>query len=150
MENQKLYLPYQIKALMPSDLYKVSDTLFGFQKEGHITYSKKNCEYLHLDVAIVEQCVQTLINLKLIEPETMDGGVYRFRINPAPLEVAKSIPLTDIPNKPLLKLSSEITFKETMKTKQPSNEELLAKIRELQAQLMQQVKENNDADGLPW
>lgn len=149
MENSKLYLPYQIKALMPAELYKVADTLYAFQKEGHITYSKKNCDYLHLDQAIVEQCVQTMINTKLIEPVSQDGGIYKFKINPAPLEVAKSIPLTDIPNKPLLKPAESIEFKETMKTKQPSNEELLEKIRQLQAQLMTQVK-NKTEDDLPW
>lgn len=148
---EKIFLPYQVKALLPSDLYKVADVLYAFQKEGHITYSKKNADYLHLDVAIVEQCVQTLVDLKLIEPVSMDGGVYKFRICPAPLEVAKNIPLVDIPNKPLLKLAESITFKEQMKTKQPSNEELMEQIRRLQAQLMNQVvKDNNGDSGLPW
>ena len=148
---EKIFLPYQVKALMPSDLYKVADVLYAFQKEGHITYSKKNAEYLHLDVAIVEQCIQTLIDTKLIEPVSMDGGVYKFRICPAPLEVAKNIPLVDIPNKPLIKLAAEITFKEQMKTKQPSNEELMEQIRRLQAQLMNQVvKDYNDGNSLPW
>ena len=148
---EKIFLPYQVKALMPAELYKVADCLYAFQKEGHITYSKKNAEYLHLDVAIVEQCVQTLIDTKLIEPVSMDGGVYKFKLNPAPLEVAKNIPLVDIPNKQLLKLAESITFKEQMKTKQPSNEELMEQIRRLQAQLMNQVKDNNnDANDLPW
>lgn len=149
---EKQYLPYQIKALMPAELYKVADTLYAFQREGHVTYSKKNAEYLHLDVAIVEQCVQTMINAKLIEPISQDGGIYKFRINPAPLEVAKKIPLTEIPNKPLLKLATDITFKQEMGSRQPSTEALLEQIRQLQAQLMTQVKnENNEGnDVLPW
>lgn len=134
---------------MPSDLYKVADVLYSFQKEGTVTYSKKNAEYLHLDIAIVEQCVQTLIDCKLIEPISMDGGIYKFRLNPTPIELAKNISLTEIPNKPLLKLSESITFKEMMKSKQPSNEELLEQIRQLKAQLMKQV-ENNTKDDLPW
>lgn len=150
---EKFYLPMQIKALLPSDMYKVLDALMTFQKEGGtITYSKRNAEFLHLPVEITDQAIQTAINCKLIEPIEQAGNVYKFRINQTTLETAKLTPLTEIPNKPILKLSNEITFKKEMGTKQPSTEALLEQIRQLQAQLMTQVKnENNEGnDGLPW
>ena len=148
--EQKIYLPYQVKMLMPGEMYKVLDTLFGFQKEGCITYSKKNCEFLHIDQAIVEQCIQTAIDKKIIEPLEMNGGVYKFKINQTTIETAKLTPLTEIPNKPILKLSEEITFKNEMGSKKPTNEQLLEQIRQLQAQLMSQVRENNETNDLPW
>ena len=149
---EKFYLPMQIKALLPSDMYKVLDALMTFQKEGGtITYSKRNAEFLHLDQAIAEQAVQTAINYKLIEPIEQAGGVYKFKINQTTLETAKLTPLTEIPNKPLLKLATDITFKQEMGSKQKTNEELLEEIRKLQAQLMANVKpENNDSNALPW
>lgn len=149
---EKFYLPMQIKALLPSDMYKVLDALMTFQKEGGtITYSKRNAEFLHLDQAIAEQAVQTAINYKLIEPIEQAGGVYKFKINQTVMETAKLTPLTEIPNKPLLKLATDITFKQAMGTKQKTNEELLEEIRKLQAQLMANVKpDNNDTNDLPW
>lgn len=149
---EKFYLPMQVKALLPSDMYKVLDALMTFQKEGGtITYSKRNAEFLHLDQAIAEQAVQTAINYKLIEPIEQAGGVYKFKINQTTLETAKLTPLTEIPNKPLLKLATDITFKQEMGSKQKTNEELLEEIRKLQAQLMANVKpENNDSNALPW
>ena len=149
---EKFYLPMQVKALLPSDVYKVLDALMTFQKEGTITYSKRNAEFLHLDQAIAEQAVQTAINYKLIKPIEMSGGVYKFSINTSVLEAAKLTPLTEIPSKPLLKLATDITFKQEMGSKQPSTEALLEQIRRLQSQLMTQVKnENNEGnDGLPW
>lgn len=148
----KIYLPMQVKALLPSDVYKVLDALMTFQKEGTITYSKRNAEFLHLPVEITDQAIQTAINYNLIKPIEMSGSVYKFSINASVLEAAKLTPLTEIPNKPLLKLSNEITFKQEMGSKQPSTEALLEQIRQLQAQLMNQVKnENNEGnDGLPW
>ena len=138
--------------LMPSDMYKTMITLAAFQKEGIISYSKKNADFLHLDQAVTDQVIQTAINYKLIEPIEQTGGVYKFRINQTVMETAKLTPLTEIPNKPLLKLADEIKFKQEMGSRQPSTEALLEQIRQLQAQLMTQVKnENNECnDALPW
>lgn len=136
---------------MPSDMYKTMITLAAFQKEGIISYSKKNADFLHLDQAVTDQVIQTAINYKLIEPLEQAGGVYKFKINQTTLETAKLTPLTEIPNKPLLKLAETITFKQEMGTKQKTNEEILEEIRKLQAQLMANVKpENNDTNDLPW
>lgn len=148
----KIYIPMQVSMLLPGDMYKTLVTLFAFQKEGTITYSKKNSEFLHLDQAVAEQAIQTAVNYKLIEPLEMAGGVYKFKINQTAMETAKLTPLTEIPNKPILKLADEITFKQEMGSKQPSTEALLEQIRQLQVQLMTQVKnENNEGnDGLPW
>ena len=152
----KIYIPMQVSMLLPGDMYKTLVTLFAFQKEGTITYSKKNSEFLHLDQAIAEQAVQTAINYKLIEPIEQAGGVYKFKINQTVMETAKLTPLTEIPNKPLLKLAETITFKQEMGTKQKTNEELLEEIRRLQAQLMGNVKVDisappeHAANDLPW
>lgn len=148
---EKIYIPAQVSMLMPSDMYKTMITLFAFQKEGIISYSKKNADFLHLDQAVTDQVIQTAINYKLIEPIEQTGGVYKFKINQTVMETAKLTPLTEIPNKPLLKLANEITFKQEMGTKQKTNEEILEEIRKLQAQLMSNVKpENNDTNDLPW
>ena len=142
----------QVKALMPGDLYKVLDALFAFQKEGTISYSRRNAEFLHLDQAIADQAIQTAVDYKLITPIEQSGGVYRFRINGAAFEAAKMTPLSEVPNKPILKLSSEITFKQMDNTKELSADEILAQIDKLKRQLMTKVKaeQNNDADTLPW
>lgn len=147
---EKIYLPHQLKALLPAEMYKVLDTLFAFQKEGIVTYSKRNADFLHLDNAITDQAIQTAINYKIIAPIEMAGGVYKFKIVGETIEKAKLVQLTDIPNKPLLKLADEITFKQTMNKPEPSTEALLEQIRVLQAQLMNQMKDNKTEDGLPW
>lgn len=149
----RIFIPMQVKALMPSDLYKVLDALFAFQKEGTISYSKRNAEFLHLDQAVADQCIQTAVDYKLITPIEQSGGVWKFRINGAAFEAAKMTPLSEIPNKQLLRLSSEITFKNQTSTKEMSPEELLRQIDELKRKLMEKVqpaKENNASDGLPW
>lgn len=148
----KIYIPIQVKALMPGDLYKVLDALFAFQKEGTISYSKRNAEFLHLDQAIADQAIQTAVDYKLITPIEQSGGVYRFRINGAAFEAAKMTPLSEVPNKPLLKLSEDITFKNQTATKELSAEEILAQIQTLKQMLMKTVKteEHNASDGLPW
>ena len=149
--TEKVYLPVQVSYLMPSDLYKVATALFAFQKEGTVSYSKRNCEYLHLDQAIVEQCIQTLIDYKLIEFVEQAGGVYRFKIVQPTIEAAKMASLPEIPNKPLLKLSEEIKWKQETTTKQLSPDEILAQIQTLRQMLMKSVKEdNNSGSDLPW
>lgn len=147
----KIYIPMQVKALMPGDLYKVLDALFAFQKEGTISYSKRNAEFLHLDQAIADQAIQTAIDYKLITPIEQSGGVWKFSINGAAFETAKMTPLSEIPNKPLIKLSSEIKWKNQTTTKELSPEEILAQIQTLKQMLMKTVKEeNNTPDDLPW
>lgn len=138
--------------LMPGEMYKVMDTLFAFQKEdGIITYSKRNCEFLHLDQAIVEQAIQTAINYKLIEYVDMAGGIYKFRIVLPTLEAAKMINLTEVPNKPLFKPAEAITWKQQANTKERSANEILSEIERLKKELMAKVKEdNNKTDELPW
>ena len=150
--TEKIFLPAQVSYLMPSDLYKVATTLFAFQKEGEVTYSKRNSTYLHLDQAIADQCIQTLVDYKLITPAGQDGGVYKFKINASTIEAAKLQPLTEVPNKPLLRLSDEIKWKNQATTKELSPEEILGQIEALKRQLMTKVKaeQNNDADTLPW
>ena len=136
--EKRIYLPLQLKVLMSPDMYKTTDVLFAFQKEGTITYSKKNSEFLHLDQAVTDQVIQTAINYKLIEPIEQAGGVYKFRINQTTLETAKLTPLTEIPNKPLLKLSTDITFKNMSNTKPMTPEEILSQIQTLKQMLMKQ------------
>ena len=150
--TEKIYLPYQVSMLMPGDMYKTMVALFASQKDGVISYSKRNCEFLHLDQAIVEQAIQTAIDHKLITPVEQSGGVYRFKIIQPTIEAAKMTSVTDIPNKPLLKLSTDITFKNQAITKAMSPEEILSQIQTLKQMLMKQVKteENNDTDNLPW
>lgn len=137
---------------MPSDLFKVATTLFAFQKDGEVSYSKRNATYLHIDQAIADQCIQTLVDYKLITPTGQDGGVYKFKINASTIEAAKLTPLTEVPNKPILKLSSEITFKNVNNTRELSADEILAQIDKLKRQLMTKVKaeQTNTADDLPW
>lgn len=146
---EKIFIPHQLKALLPAEMYKVLDTLFAFQKEGTITYSKRNSEFLHLDQAVCDQCIQTAVDKKIIEPLEMTGGVYKFKINKPLMETAKTLSLTDIPNRQLIRLSEEITFKNDMKPKEPSTADLLEEIRILKAKLMSQV-ENKKEDDLPW
>lgn len=150
--TEKIYLPAQISYLMPSDLFKVATTLFAFQKDGEVSYSKRNATYLHIDQAIADQCIQTLIDYKLITPTGQDGGVWKFKINTAVIEAAKLTPLTEIPSKPLLRLSEDIKWKSQTTTKELSPEEILGQIEALKRQLMTKVKaeQNNDADTLPW
>ena len=137
---------------MPSDLFKDATTLFAFQKDGEVSYSKRNATYLHIDQAIADQCIQTLVDYKLITPTGQDGGVYKFKINASTIEAAKLTPLTEVPNKPILKLSSEITFKNVNNTRELSADEILAQIDKLKRQLMTKVKaeQTNTADDLPW
>lgn len=137
---------------MPSDLYKVATTLFAFQKDGEVSYSKRNATYLHLDQAIADQCIQTLVDYKLISFVEQSGGVYKFKINAPTIEAAKLIPLTEVPNKPLLRLSSEIKWKHQSTTKEMSPDEILGQIQALKEMLMKKVKptETNAPDDLPW
>lgn len=148
----KVFLPYQVKMLLTGDFYKVLDTLFAFQKDGEISYSKRNCEFLHIDQAIVEQAIQTAIDYKIIEFVEQTGGVYKFRPVIATLEAAKLIPLNEVPNKPLFKPSDEIKWKEQATTKERTANELLEEIERLKKELMTKVQGSNNKtnEQLPW
>ena len=116
MENNRIYLPLQIKALLPAEAYKVIDLLTVFQKEdGTVSYSKRNAEFLHMDEVICEQAVQTAIDIKLFLPVGVDGGVYRFKLNTDVIKRAQEVSLKDIPEKKMINLSGNITFKTRMK-----------------------------------
>lgn len=150
--EKKTYLPYQVKMLMPGEMYKALDTLFSFQKEdGMITYSKRNCEFLHLPQPVVEQAIQTAIDYKLIEYVSQDGGVHKFRIVLPTLEAAKQIPLNEVPNKALFKPADEIKWKQQATAKERTANELLEEIERLKKELMTKVREdNNKTNELPW
>ena len=134
---------------MPSDLFKVATALFAFQKDGEISYSRRNASYLHVDESICDQCIQTLIDYKLIEFSELRGGVYYFKINEAIIEAARLSPLTDIPNKPLFRLSDEIKWKQQASTKEMDEKEIMERIRQLQGLLKKKVDPNADKE-LPW
>lgn len=115
MEEKKIYLPMQIKCLMPDTMYKVIDLLFAFQKNGIVNYSKRTCECLHIDVAIVEQCVQSGIDIGLLTAIEKEGGIYRFKINEEAIKKFRNIEWKDVPDIKMIGLSSEITFKNEKK-----------------------------------
>lgn len=149
--TQRIYLTHVLLMLMPSDMHKVISTLFSYQKDGEITYSKRNCEFLHLSQDVVERCIQTAIDYKIIEPAGQSGGVWRFKINVGLIEASKQIPLTEIQSKGLFKLSEAVKFREQPTAKERTADEILAEIDALQRELMKTVKtENNGGESLPW
>lgn len=111
MEEKKLFLPMQVKCLMPETMYKVIDSLFAFQKNGIVNYSKRTCECLHIDVAIVEQCVQTGIDVGILTFIEKDGGIFKFRINEEKIKKFRDIEWKDVPNIKMIGLSTDIKFK---------------------------------------
>lgn len=155
---QKIYLPFQLKALFTPEMYKVMDVLFGFQKEGIISYSKRNCEFLHMPQEVVEKCVQTAVDRRLIEPVELAGGVYRFRINASTIEGYRQVALSQVSDGTPFKLSEEITFREIGKKggvgdiKSLSNEEILHQLNVLKEQLAKNLRgdDNDKFNDLPW
>lgn len=162
MEKGKIYLPMQIKALMPSDMYKVLDVLVAFQKEGIVSYSKRNAEFLHMDEAICDQAVQTAVDVKLFIPVGKDGGVFKFKINEDIIKRAQEVSLKDIPGKKMISLSTNITFKSQKKEEKKdvdcmSYDEMKKMLLMLQARMNEheQVKKlvvnnSDEDDGLPF
>lgn len=161
--EKKIYLPMQLKALMPADMYKVLDVLVAFQKEGIVSYSKRNAEFIHIDQSIADQAIQTAVDLKLLKPIEKDGGIYKFRINEEVIKRAQEVNLKDIPGKNLIKLSTDITFKNEKKEEKTgidimSYEEMKKMLLMIQAKMKEheEVKElvaNNqekEDDGLPF
>lgn len=148
--KNRIYLPAQLKALMPEQMLKVIDLLFIFQKEdATITYSKKNSLFLHMDEVITDQAIQTAIDINLILPVGVENGIYKFKINQDVIKKFQEIALKDIQDKNLINLSGNITFKTRMSqgdTSAPktemSTEEMQKMILMLQAQLMQ--KKNSE------
>lgn len=143
--KNRIYLPAQLKALMPEQMLKVIDLLFIFQKEdATITYSKKNSLFLHMDEVITDQAIQTAIDINLLLPVGVENGIYKFKINQDVIKKFQEIALKDIQDKNLINLSGNITFKTRMSqgdTSAPktemSTEEMQKMILMLQAQLMQ-------------
>lgn len=167
MEEKKLFLPMQVKCLMPETMYKVIDLLFAFQKNGIVNYSKRTCECLHIDVAIVEQCVQTGIDVGILTFIEKDGGIFKFRINEEKIKKFRDIEWKDVPNIKMIGLSSDIKFKndnEEVKSSSSfdnmSEEDMKRMILMMQARLKEREEVKNivrlaseptDADlGLPF
>lgn len=148
--KNRIYLPAQLKALMPEQMLKVIDLLFIFQKEdATITYSKKNSLFLHMEEVITDQAIQTAIDINLLLPVGVENGIYKFKINQDVIKKFQEIALKDIQDKNLINLSGNITFKTRMSqgdTSAPktemSTEEMQKMILMLQAQLMQ--KKNSE------
>lgn len=109
--EKRIYLPLQLKVLMQPEMYKTADVLFASQKDGKITYSKRNSQFLKLDEAITDQAVQTLIDKKIIAPEGKENGYWRFRIIEETLEKYKALDWETVGSAGLIPLSEEIKFK---------------------------------------
>ena len=167
MEGKKTYLPMQMKCLMPDTMYKVIDSLFAFQKDGIVNYSKKTCECLHIDVSIFEQCVQTGINVGILSFVEKDGGIYRFKINEEGINKFRNIEWKDVPNIKMIGLATEVKFKSDAKPAKQSTEfedmsedDMKRMMLMLQARLKEREEVNkivkfasdstSDDDGLPW
>lgn len=167
METKKIYLPMQVKYLMPESMYKVIDALVVFQKEGIVSYSKKMCEYLHMDEPIVEQCVQTAIDINLFTPIDKNGGIFRFKINEDTVKKMNEIVLKDVNHIKLITLSTEIKFKNNSSESKPasdfddmSEEDMKKMILMMQARLKEreEVKKivqfasepTSNVNDLPW
>lgn len=157
----------QVKCLMPETMYKVIDLLFAFQKNGIVNYSKRTCECLHIDVAIVEQCVQTGIDVGILTFIEKDGGIFKFRINEEKIKKFRDIEWKDVPNIKMIGLSTDIKFKndhEEVKSSSSfdnmSEEDMKKMILMMQARLKEREEVKNivrlaseptDADlGLPF
>ena len=167
MEGKKTYLPMQVKYLMPESMYKVIDALVVFQKDGIMSYSKKMCEYLHMDESIVEQCIQTAIDMKLFTLAEKNGGIFKFKLNEDTIKKMNEIPLKDVNHIKLITLSTEIRFKNDHEEIKPSSnfdnmseEDMKKMILMMQARLKEREEVKNivrlaseptDApDDLPW
>lgn len=167
METKKIYLPMQMKCLMPDTLYKVIDSLFAFQKDGIVNYSKKTCECLHIDIAIFEQCVQTGINVGILSFVEKDGGIYKFKINEEAISKFRNIEWKDVPNIKMIGLATEIKFKNNSSESKPasdfdnmSEEDMKKMILMMQARLKEReevskivqlaCEPTSNVDDLPW
>jgi len=96
---------------MSPEMYKTTDVLFASQKDGKITYSKRNSQFLKLDEAITDQVVQTLIDKKIIAPVGKENGYWSFRIIDETLEKYRALDWETVGSAGLIPLSEEIKFK---------------------------------------
>ena len=167
MEGKKTYLPMQVKYLMPESMYKVIDALVVFQKDGIMSYSKKMCEYLHMDESIVEQCIQTAIDMKLFTLAEKNCGIFKFKLNEDTIKKMNEIVLKDVNHIKLIKLATEIKFKNNSSESKPasdfddmSEEDMKKMILMMQARLKEReevskivklaCEPTNNVDDLPW
>lgn len=137
MENKRLFLPLQIKVLMPESMYKVIDILFALQKDGVVGYSKKTAEIVHMDSTFTDQAIQTAVNHKILIPIGMDYGIYRFKINEDVLKKSLTVDYKDLTSHNLIELATDIKFKESVpeSSDEMTEDEMKTQILILQAKL---------------
>lgn len=137
MENKRLYLPLQIKVLMPESMYKAIDILFALQKDGMVGYSSRTAELAHIDSTIADQAIQTAINHKIFIPIGKENGIYRFRLNEDVLKKSLTVDFRDLTGYNLIELATDIKFKESVpeSSDEMTEDEMKAQILMLQAKL---------------
>lgn len=149
----------KLKVIMTPELYKVADALFAYQKDGMVSYSKKTAALLHMDVAVADQMIQTLVDRKIISSAGQENGVWKFKVDQGTINRFNEASWEDIGKAQLMSVATEITFKNVQPPRQEygmvtmSTEEMMAQMQKLQAMIMmkqQLEKTNNVQDGLPY
>lgn len=149
--EQKIYLPLQLKKLLPADVYKVADLLFIAQRDGMVTYAgTASVTSMHTSQETIERAIQTLIDRHIIiSMPRVENRYWSFKINQEILERYRKLDWEKVDTAPVMEISSDITFKEEGASVQGDDgidKMTSAEIGKLMKKLVAQLKKNEDEE----
>ena len=161
--NEKVFLSTQLLAVLPPIACKMALFLVNWQNspKGIMLYEHRFAKTLKMSELEVRICIQTLIDLKLIDLTSIDGK-WRIEFNPSEWQKYYKIPMERVIEHKGYELAKRVTYDKVEKespsvTSEMSTEQLQKMILLMQAQLEERkqvkelVKSNDDYDdNLPF
>jgi hypothetical protein len=146
MEKKKVYASLQLVSALPANVLKVFMWITGWNTEVKY-YSKQFSKALKMDVKEVELCIQTLINVNLIDAAIVDS-TWILTPNSETNQKYYTVPLAKVIEGKGIQMATEVTWMSTeadSKATDPSEmseDEIKRMILRLQASLneKQQIK----------
>lgn len=141
MEKEKVFMSTQLLAVLPPMVCKTAMFLVNWQNSpnGIMLYEHRFAKTLKMSDQEVRLCIQTLINLKLIDLTNIDGK-WRIEFNPSEWQKYYKIPMDRVIEHEGYKLATKVTYDETEEDK-PKNEMSVEQMRKMIQMLQVQLQE---------
>lgn len=147
MEKEKVFMSTQLLAVLPPNVCKMAMFLVNWQNSpsGIMLYEHRFAKTLKMSDLEVRLCIQTLINLKLIDLTNIDNK-WRIEFNPSEWKKYYKIPMDRVIEHEGYKLADKATYDEVEKTDQPKKEMTTEQMRKMIQMLQIKLQEKEEVE----
>ena len=145
-KNEKVFLSTQLLAVLPPNVLKVAAYLVNWQNSpnGIMLYEHRFAKTLKMSDLEIRLCIQTLINLKLIDLTNIDGK-FRIEFNPSEWQKYYKIPMDRVIEHEGYKLATKATYDEA-EQEEPKKEMTTEQMRKMIQMLQVKLQEKEEVE----